>query len=311
MTAAPWSTDRPLGPELAARLIEAQCPELAPVTAESMAEGWDFEAFTVNREWIFRFPKRAAVAPFLESELRLLEALPELPLQVPRYRWRGSPTEEFPYPFAGYRRIEGTDALYMDARELGEQDVRNLGAFLTALHAFPVEPAVEFGLPGDVRPTCTMSGMFQRAKDRLLSVVGAAPRELADRCAAFVHDEAGVPDERREPPVPVHNDIWEEHIIVSAEAPHGIVGVIDWSDAAVGDPAIDLAGLCHWGGDPLVDAVLEHYGAPVDAGLRRRVRFVTVCLCFIDVDCGVRWRGDAYTRMGLDALQRVFAGSGA
>ena len=230
MTAAPWSTDRPLGPELAARLIEAQCPELGPVTAESMAEGWDFEAFTVNREWIFRFPKRAGVAPFLESEMRLLEALPELPLQVPRYRWRGRPTEEFPYPFAGYRRIEGTDALYMDARELGEQDVRNLGAFLTALHAFPVERAVELGLPGDVRPTCTMSGMFQRAKDRLLSVVGAAPRELADRCAAFVHDEAGVPGERREPPVPVHNDIWEEHIIVSAEAPHGIVGVIESTD---------------------------------------------------------------------------------
>ena len=182
---------------------------------------------------------------------------------------------------------------------------------LTVLHSFPAERAVKLGLPGGVRPTCTMSGMFQRAKDRLLSVVGAAPRDLADRCAAFIHDEAGVPDERPGPPVPVHNDIWQEHIIISREAPRAIVGVIDWADAAVGDPAIDLAGLCHWGADALVDSVLEHYAAPVDAGLRRRVRFVAVCLGFIDVDCGVRWRGDAYTRMGLDALERVFAGDAA
>ena len=62
-------------------------------------------------------------------------------------------------------------------------------------------------------------------------------------------------------PVLVHNDVSAEHILLD-EAARAITGVIDWGDVAIGDPAVDLAGVFHWGGPAFVDAVLQAYRGP-------------------------------------------------
>ncbi len=66
MTAAPeerlpWESDHPVDEALVARLVDAAFPALAPSHAEHLDEGWDFDAWLLNRTWVFRFPKRAAL----------------------------------------------------------------------------------------------------------------------------------------------------------------------------------------------------------------------------------------------------------
>ena len=61
-------------------------------------EGWDNEAFEINGEWVFRFPKRADGELPLKRELTLLPRLSTvLPVPVPVYQWIGQPGPSFPY----------------------------------------------------------------------------------------------------------------------------------------------------------------------------------------------------------------------
>ena len=60
------------------------------------------------------------------------------------------------------------------------------------------------------------------------------------------------PDLRRAVPVTIHGDFAAEH--VSLDGQGRLSGVLDWSDAALGDPARDLAGLIHWGNAALLAA---------------------------------------------------------
>ena len=72
---------------------------------------------------------------------------------------------------------------------------------------------------------------------------------------AMVLDE--VPPRFGGAPVLCHGDIAPEHILVD-EAGGRVLGLIDFGDLLVGDPAIDLAGVCYLGGD----AALARLGFP-------------------------------------------------
>ena len=54
----PWAADRPFDAEGAKRAIQSALPELGSVDARLLGSGWDFDAFEVNQQWVFRFPAR-------------------------------------------------------------------------------------------------------------------------------------------------------------------------------------------------------------------------------------------------------------
>jgi aminoglycoside phosphotransferase (APT) family kinase protein len=62
-------------------------------------------------------------------------------------------------------------------------------------------------------------------------------------------------------PVLVHRDLVPEHVLVDEGR---IVGLIDFEDATVGDPAIDFAGLFDLLGPDRIERLLAAYGRPVD-----------------------------------------------
>jgi aminoglycoside phosphotransferase (APT) family kinase protein len=71
-----------------------------------------------------------------------------------------------------------------------------------------------------------------------------------------------------------HNDLRAEHIILG-EGGRTVSGIIDWSDAVLGDPAQDLALLWLDFGPDVLDRVLASYHGPHDGDLRRRTRWFT------------------------------------
>lgn len=58
--------------ERASTLIASQFPPLATTRATPLAAGSDNDAFLVESEWVFRFPRNVDAAARLERELRLL-----------------------------------------------------------------------------------------------------------------------------------------------------------------------------------------------------------------------------------------------
>lgn len=60
----------------------------------------------------------------------------------------------------------------------------------------------------------------------------------------------------------MHNDICPDHVLVDRHTGR-LAGLIDFTDAMVGDPLHDFVGLVPIGGRSFVDKVLAHYGLPL------------------------------------------------
>lgn len=98
----------------------------------------------------------------------------------------------------------------------------------------------------------------------------------------------------------LHGDLAAEHILLDELGLPS--GVIDWSDAVLGDVALDLGGLVHWGGARLLDAALATYGA-IDGATRDRATRFAACRAFGDLAYGHRHRRPAYLSAGRTALR--------
>ena len=249
-------------------------------------EGWDFVVVVVDEAWAFRFPRRAAVVPPLETEIALLPELADrLPVAVPRFEHvvRSRPA------FVGYRLIEG-EPLPPGAR-LAATDV---GRFLSALHAFDPERAHALGVPRSdwqehYREQCAE---FER---RVLPLVPSADRPQAERLLAETTILVGFTATL------LHADLGPGHLLCRGDR---LAGVIDWGDACVGDPALDLSWLLHELRAPAVDALLAAYGGAPDTGFGERARFYHALAPWYEAHCGVFTDQPALVVSGLEGIQR-------
>ena len=103
----------------------------------------------------------------------------------------------------------------------------------------------------------------------------------------------------------VHADLGSEHLLV---ADGRLSGVLDWSDAAVSDPAVDFARLLRDFGPAFLGDVVAAYGGPPDDGFAERVLFVARCAALEDLAYGVATGRAAYSTAARAALGRLFPG---
>lgn len=250
---------------------------------------------------MFRFPKRPDVERQLFIERAVLPFLAErTSVPVPAFSFHGVPSALFPMHFAGYEKLTGVPAIATEppAADPGGRQARVLGVFLSSLHAFPVETAVALDVP-----TCPAALLLEEVREETLSdlhrvreVLPDAPEADWRRFFERPPDGAGVT------PVLVHGDLAAEHILIDPDAEE-ITGIIDWSEVAVGDPAIDVAGLCHWGGTGLAAAVLSHYRPRPDDGLLARARYLGACRGVGDIVFGLESGRSEYRDAGVRALE--------
>jgi aminoglycoside phosphotransferase (APT) family kinase protein len=263
---AEWDAEIVVSPELALELIHEQFPELAR-SVEPLGSGWDNTVYLVDGELVFRFPRRSVAVPMIETEARVLPKLaPHLPLAIPSPEWLGAATEQFPWPFGGYRKVAGRPATDV---ELSPADRRRaaepLAAFLRALHAIPT---TGLGLPSEDEIGRTdLASRMPLLAERLRGLEDAGV--IADGCPWLRLFEAG---DLPAPPahtVTVHGDLSERHVLL--DDAHRVCGVIDWGDMHAGDPALDLSILYSFFPAPDRGEFLRVYGN-VDARTARAAR---------------------------------------
>ncbi len=142
-----------------------------------------------------------------------------------------------------------------DVSAVGEAD---LGGLLTGLREVPVRQAEALGVPRAVPRSlqalrAAAAGAAERLartdefdSDRLLQLTAPAAVQLAAQPQTAVL---------------VHHNVTGEHLVVRADGRVG--GILGWTDAVVGDPAEDIAGLALAVGAPAAvrAATLAGYGA--------------------------------------------------
>ena len=286
----------PLDAPVAAAVVAAQFRELRPVDAAFLGDGCDSSAFLINGRWLFRFPKRADVEQQLLVERRILPRLAaHAPVPIPEYRFFGQPSPAFPFHFGGYPKLPGTPAIRLAP---SPSLARDIGRFLSWLHAVPPRDLADIAIP-----SLDPGGLIDEARADALGdfplLDNVAPDAPLDEWYAYLTS----PPTTRGPgeAVLLHNDFAAEHVLID-DAAQAVTGVIDWSDLALGDRSRDLAGILHWGGRPLLEAVRPHYhGALDDEGVARAM-YLAACRGVMDVAFGVERARPEYVAAGLRAM---------
>lgn len=278
--------------------ITAAFPELSINTILPFGAGWANITWLINGKLVFRFPKNARVAASTLREIAVLPVLRRgLPTAVPDFRYaapRG--ISAYPFAFVGYTLVPGTP-LNQAPSGLNLPSVAGvMGAFLTALHSFPLSSAIALGVPGGTAEDWRAEYARWYEETRRLSAPYLTNDEQArvdSIVARFLQDDRYFTFT----PVLLHRDLSEEHVLID---PHTgrLSGVIDFEDMSIGDPAFDFIGLTALGG-----GVANAYQGPVDGGFAERMRFYTWLWPLHEVRYGVEAGLPEHIRRGVRRLR--------
>lgn len=174
-----------------------------------------------------------------------------------------------------YRRLRGTPLIHRRQRD--SKKIRQ--ALIDALSAFRrFLPASR--LPADRYPN---EEWHEDAVQTYRSVRSHLSTEQARLVCAFL-DES--PPPTRSLVIAQHNDLGAEHILVDGQGE--VTGIIDWTDAALTDPARDIGSIYRDLGPDAAVCVGEVLNGPLTEDEVRRIRFHARCRWLEDVAFGVR-----------------------
>jgi aminoglycoside phosphotransferase (APT) family kinase protein len=303
MATEPWIAQDPVDVDLARRLIEDRFPETLPFQIRAFGAGWDNEAFIVDEQWVYRFPKRESTARSFPLEHAILPRLAEqigTPIPVPERI--GEPALGYPHPWHGYRLVQGKPAITLPELKADSKLAADIGRALKAIHEFPVEDAEAMGAPR-ISSEHALQSRRKAAFKRLPKIrEGLEPGQFR-ALEAFLNDDGHFADPAPRPLTLCHDDLHEEHILIDDDGQ--LAGIIDWSDLAITNPISDFVGLRHWMGADFVEEVLVAYGPVEDADDFHRVMLAqTVCIAVIVIDFGIHGDRPDCLRAGLTALDR-------
>ncbi|MBD1870832.1 macrolide 2'-phosphotransferase [Cyanobacteria bacterium FACHB-471] len=202
--------------------------------------GLDFQvvlATDINGErWILRLPRREDVLLSVDKEKRTLELIaPLLSVEVPR--WTISTNE-----LIAYRALNGVPAGTIDSEAkayVWEIDVANppdqfhesLAKGIASLHQVSIEAVRAVGLPIE---TAEEARMAMKQKMDVVKGEFGVGEELWNRWQFWLQRDEIWPQET----VLTHGDLHAGHILINSQAQ--VTGFIDWTEAAVTDPAHDF-----------------------------------------------------------------------
>jgi aminoglycoside phosphotransferase (APT) family kinase protein len=181
------------------------------------------------------------------------------------------------------------------ARRLGDQ----LGQLLAALGAVPLDT---------VRPLVPVEpSLVSEYHADAVSVYDLVRGELPKGVVGPLADFLAAP-----PPAEAnrlrlcHNDLGAEHVFV---APSGdvITGIIDWSDASISDPCLDLGLILRDLGETGLTAAIARTDVDLaEAGVLVRVRFFARVKALEDFAFGLESGRTSYLRNAARSLTRLF-----
>ena len=248
-------------------------PEVGDLTVDELGHGLDNAAFLAGGLVL-----RVADAGGVEREARLLRVVaPRVSIAVPVPQFVDEEAGVLAYLLLPGRPLLG--------RAPDPRSAHALGEFLRELHEID---------PGEVADAVPTEDADPR--EWLEDVEG--PPDLL----AVLRASVPPPARRR---VLAHADLGAEHIL---EHDGALTGVIDWSDAAVTDPALDFARLHRDFGSAFLSSVVKAYGGLDDLeATMARITFFARCAALEDLAYGRNSGRGEYVHAAEQALARLFS----
>ncbi|MFI6734340.1 phosphotransferase family protein [Nonomuraea sp. NPDC050451] len=273
-------------------LLARHLPDYRVRSIDRLGQGLDNTVYEVNNELLVRRNK-ATTPEENRQEVARLAAVRELsPLPVPEVVFADDESGVI-----AYSKLPGEPLNrhpVADPRLLAQP----LGEFLSALHG--AAPARMRDLaPLDAYPAPTLLQDAELDYRDVEAHVPEGQRHLVER---FLREPP--PDEPGELRF-CHNDLGAEHLLADAAA-GTITGVIDWTDAAITDPAHDFALIYRDLGPEVFELTVSHYAFALDEADRARVLFHARCALIEDLAYGLSTGPHHYADAALSHLSWTF-----
>lgn len=279
------------------RILRRDHPGFEVRSVRVLGEGLDHVAFEVNGSLVVRVAKGRTTE--IPKEARLLGTLGTaladcIPAVDPEIAGTG---------YFSYGKLPGVPLQQVidDLDEAGLPRVEDfLARFLSILHSWNLDEVRDL-VPDDAEPLDRVleeaAKLFHRGKHLI-------PEPFPGRIRSFL---LGPAPEDRGFPCLVHNDLGIEHLLFDMET-RSVSGVIDWSDAAAGDPAADFGKICRDLGPNSLRKVLTRYQPrrEVREQLAARALFYARCSVFEEIDYGRTAGQERYLSRALKALDWLF-----
>ncbi len=232
----PWTPDYNVNRALVEEVVRAQAPDLDVAELTYVGAGWDHEVWRCG-DVVLRFPHQDDVRELAARKAQVLAQLAgRLPCGCPAPTHLGEASARYPARFVGYRWLAGN----MPARLRLSDEERALAAepiarSLKALHAMSLDEVKHWGVePADIEGELALrtENAQLRAEQLSSSKYATLAREAAD---AMLSIPAEVTDSGRRL---VHGDLHAGQLLFDDE--RRFVGIIDWDEVSIGDPAYDL-----------------------------------------------------------------------
>lgn len=223
--------------------------------------GEDSTVLEINGEWMFRFPRHKYGERALEAEKRFLPRFaPMSPLPIPNPRYIGG-------DFIGYPKIQGVpftnDLLQALLPTTRRVVARQIGEFLSKLHAFPLSEATAMGVQeswGGWREKAFQS-FKENVAPRLSPQARAGSLDFFDRFFSMECHH-----------VLIHGDFYPPDHVFFDQEQQQLSGVIDFSDLTIEDIATDFQCVYADFGATFFREVLMHYAGDADGQLVERIQ---------------------------------------
>ncbi|WP_393076091.1 phosphotransferase family protein [Streptomyces sp. LN704] len=283
-------------------VVGAHMPDYQIESVVALGEGLDNLVYEVNGELIVRFSKEPDLArrsALVGHEARVLAAVADIsPLPVPEPAFTVAEQG-----CLAYHKLPGAPLLDMSPHQRsahGTSIAATLGELLTALHAVPVDRLGDL-VDVDHQP---LAEWRHEATQNYVTVAGHVPVAHRGPVEAFL--DAAPPHDGCTPTFS-HNDLGIEHVLIDP-ATWTVTGIIDWSDAAVVDPAYDFGLLYRDLGPAATRAAISCYRTDADdlAALGERAVFYARCSVFEDLAHGMETEQGKYVDKSLAAMEWLF-----
>ncbi len=219
-------------PELVAKLLEEQYPELAKEEIEPFEQGWDNVLLRIGGKHLARMPRREVAVELLRNEQMVLPKIASrLPVPIPAPIFAGRPSPEYPWPWSITPWLEGLPAAQAP---LSGRGAMQLAEFWAALHSLDPALMPDECVPNPVRGVpleARRNAYYERLEQMAMH---GEPVEAALPAVW----EAAISAPYSQQPTITQGDPHARNILT---ANGELAAVIDWGDVTRGDAASDLA----------------------------------------------------------------------
>ena len=242
-------------PQLLLKRIKQFFPDLQWNNFRFITHSWDYQIVILDNSFVFRFPSSSTLLEAFKQEMSLLDLIRTTPdVSIPHYTFVAPD-----YSFGGYDIINGHELSAEKFHKLTSGDIQCvaelLGIFLHDLHNTKFPPSVALGnnalnlIKEDVALHEKISSLLSNRLSASEQVKAKTLLEAAQKTRGNFSQAL------------IHGDLYWRHIFWEQNTKQ--LGLIDFSDMSLGDPALDFAELFEYGPD-FVQACYKAY-APTQA----------------------------------------------